>query len=78
MHCFTSYCQNINDVPSTGEVEESDTAVMVSINDIRKANAIMIERKYLANIVNEQDSIDLEIQESSDNNNSICNSDIEL
>ena len=30
---------------------------MVSINDIRKANAIMIERKYLANIVNEQDSI---------------------
>ena len=57
MHCFTSYCQNINDVPSTGELEESDTAVMVSINDIRKANAIMIERKYLANIVNEQDSI---------------------
>ena len=27
--------------------------------------------------VNEQDAIDLEIQESSDNNNSICNSDIE-
>lgn len=30
---------------------------MVSINDIRKANVLMTERKYLANVVNEQDSI---------------------
>lgn len=44
-------------VPSTGEDQKTDTAAVVSINNIRLANAKMIERNYLLIIVNEQDSI---------------------
>lgn len=45
-------------VPSTGGVERSDSAVIaVPTILIKKANAKMIERKYLLLITNEQDSI---------------------
>lgn len=45
-------------IPSTGGVECSDSAVIaVSALLIKKANAKMIERKYLLLITNEQDSI---------------------
>jgi hypothetical protein len=45
-------------IPSTGGVECSDSAVIaVPALLIKKANAKMIERKYLLLITNEQDSI---------------------
>lgn len=45
-------------IPSTGGVECSDSAVIaVPAILIKKANAKMIERKYLLLITNEQDSI---------------------
>lgn len=45
-------------IPSTGGVECSDSAVIaVPTLLIKKANAKMIERKYLLLITNEQDSI---------------------
>ena len=47
----------MHDVPSTGDLQLSDTAVTIDIKYIRLANAKLIERKYLLNIVNEQDSI---------------------
>lgn len=46
-----------NNASSTGEITESDTTVVVPINLIRKANTKMIERKYLIDVVNQQDSI---------------------
>lgn len=47
-----------DDIPSTGGVECSDSAVIaVPALLIKKANAKMIERKYLLLITNEQDSI---------------------
>lgn len=47
-----------DDIPSTGRVECSDSAVIaVPALLIKKANAKMIERKYLLLITNEQDSI---------------------
>ena len=44
-------------VSSTGEGQKADTTVVVSIDNIRLANAKMIERNYLLIVVNEQDSI---------------------
>lgn len=41
----------------TGNVTQSDTTIEVSINNIRKVNVALIERKYYINIVFEQDSI---------------------
>lgn len=57
-----SYSKNLlaqtNDgVPSTGDLQLSDTTVTIDINYIRLANSKLIERKYLLDIVNEQDSI---------------------
>lgn len=46
-----------NNTLSTGEITELDTTVVVPINLIRKANTKMIERKYLIDVVNQQDSI---------------------
>ena len=59
LSCSKSYAQQTNDsVPSTGEVECSDSAVVaVPVILIKKANAKMIERNYLLYITNEQDSI---------------------
>lgn len=49
--------KNEDNIPSTGEIIKSDTTVIIPINLIRQANAKMIERLYLLNILNEQDSI---------------------
>lgn len=58
LSCSKSYANNLNDsIHSTGEVILSDTTVTISIDYIRLANAKMIERNYLLNIINEQDSI---------------------
>lgn len=43
--------------PFTGDLIISDTVVSVSIDYIKKANAKMIERKYLIDINKQQDSI---------------------
>lgn len=56
---YSNQCQaQTNDsLPSTGDLQLSDTAITIDIKYIRLANAKLIERKYLLNIVNEQDSI---------------------
>lgn len=56
---YSNQCQaQTNDsLPSTGDLQLSDTAVTIDIKYIRLANAKLIERKYLLDIVNEQDSI---------------------
>lgn len=43
--------------PFTGDLIIADTVVSVSIDYIKKANAKMIERKYLIDINKQQDSI---------------------
>lgn len=58
LSCSKSYASNLNDsIPSTGKIVLSDTTITISIDYIRLANAKMIERNYLLNITNEQDSI---------------------
>ena len=58
-----SYSKNLqavtNDsIPSTGGVGQTDSAVVtVSAALIKKANAKMIERLYLLEVVNQQDTI---------------------
>lgn len=55
---FMSWCQSdTTSIISTGEFINSDTIVNISINHIRKANTLMIERNYLLDITEEQDSI---------------------
>ena len=56
---YLNQCQaQTNDsLPSTGDLQLLDTAVTIDIKYIRLANAKLIERKYLLDIVNEQDSI---------------------
>lgn len=57
--CSKNLLAQTNDsiLPSTGDLQLSDTAVTINIKYIRLANAKLIERKYLLDIVNEQDSI---------------------
>ena len=58
LNSFMSWCQsNTTSITSTGEFISSDTIVTIPINYIRKANILMIERNYLLNITEEQDSI---------------------
>ena len=58
LNSFMSWCQSdTTSIISTGEFTNSDTIVNVSINHIRKANTLMIERNYLLDITEEQDSI---------------------
>lgn len=58
LNCFISYAQVNRNIPSTGEIELSDTTkVTIPIKYIKQANAKMIERLYLLRIANEQDSI---------------------
>ena len=58
LSCSKSYASNLNDsILPTGEILLSDTTITISIDYIRLANAKMIERNYLLNITNEQDSI---------------------
>lgn len=56
--CLKNLLAQTNDsLLSTGDLQLSNTAVTIDIKYIRLANAKLIERKYLLNIVNEQDSI---------------------
>ena len=58
LNSFMSWCQSdTTSIISTGEVVNSDTIVTIPINHIRKANVLMIERNYLLDITEEQDSI---------------------
>ena len=58
LSCSKNLLAQTNDgVPSTGDLQLSDTTVTIGINYIRLANSKLIERKYLLDIVNEQDSI---------------------
>lgn len=49
--------QTNDSTPSTGNWSKADTTVVVPINLIKQANAKMIERLYLFEIVNQQDTI---------------------
>ena len=58
LNSFMSWCQSdTTSIISTGEFINSDTIVTIHINHIRKANTLMIERNYLLDITEEQDSI---------------------
>lgn len=58
LNSFMSWCQiDTTNIISTGEIINSDTIVSIPINHIRKANVLMIERNYLLDITEEQDSI---------------------
>ena len=58
LNSFMSWCQSdTTSIISTGDIVKSDTIVNVSISAIRKANILMIERNYLLDITEEQDSI---------------------
>lgn len=41
----------------TGVEQQADTTITITIEEVRAINKKLIERKYLLNIVNEQDSI---------------------
>ena len=58
LNSFMSWCQSdTTGITSTGNTIKSDTIVNVPISAIRKANVLMIERNYLLDITEEQDSI---------------------
>lgn len=47
LSCSTSWCQNDNTtISSTGELTASPDSVLVAFDDLRKANAKMVELKY--------------------------------
>ena len=47
LSCSTSWCQNDNTtIPSTGEPAATPDSVLISFDDLRKANAKMVELKY--------------------------------
>ena len=47
LSCSTSWCQNDNaTIPSTGEPTATPDSVLISFDDLRKANAKMVELKY--------------------------------
>ena len=47
LSCSTSWCQNENTtIPSTGELPATPDSVLISFDDLRKANAKMVELKY--------------------------------
>lgn len=47
LSCFTSWCQNDNaTISSTGELTASPDSVLIAFDDLRKANAKMVELKY--------------------------------
>ena len=47
LSCSTSWCQNENnEIPSTGELIATPDSVLISYDDLRKANAKMVELKY--------------------------------
>ena len=47
LSCSTSWCQNDNaTISSTGELTASPDFVLIAFDDLRKANAKMVELKY--------------------------------
>ena len=47
LNCSISWCQNDNaTIPSTGELTASPDSVLIAFDDLRKANAKMVELKY--------------------------------
>ena len=47
LSCSTSWCQNDNaTISSTGELTTSPDSILIAFNDLRKANAKMVELKY--------------------------------
>ena len=47
LSCSTSWCQNDNaKISSTGELIASPDSILIAFNDLRKANAKMVELKY--------------------------------
>ena len=47
LSCSTSWCRNDNaTISSTGELSTTPDSVLVSFDDLRKANAKMVELKY--------------------------------
>ena len=47
LNCSTSWCQNDNaTISSTGELTASPDSVLIAFDDLRKANAKMVELKY--------------------------------
>lgn len=54
LNCLSSYAQ---DIPSTGEIMEDSTCVLIPIEYIRLANQKLIERNYLEEVNNYKDSI---------------------
>lgn len=47
LSCSTSWCQNDNTtIPSTGELTANPDSVFIAFDDLRKANAKMVELKY--------------------------------
>ena len=47
LSCSTSWCQNDNaTISSTGELAASSDSVLIAFDDLRKANAKMVELKY--------------------------------
>ena len=47
LSCSTSWCQNDNaTIPSTGDLTATPDSVLISFDDLRKANAKMVELKY--------------------------------
>lgn len=57
MIVLLSYLESLSmNNPSTGR-ELQDTTITITIDEVREINKKLIERKYLLNIVNEQDSV---------------------
>lgn len=47
LSCSTSWCQNENDtISSTGELTANPDSILIAFDDLRKANAKMVELKY--------------------------------
>ena len=47
LNCSTSWCQNDNDtISSTGVLTATPDSVLIAFDDLRKANAKMVELKY--------------------------------
>lgn len=47
LSCSTSWCQNDNaTISSTGELTATSDSVLISFDDLRKANAKIVELKY--------------------------------
>lgn len=58
LSCLSGYAQIDDNLPSTGQIIQSDTTVVtIPIKYIRNANAKLIERIYLKDIVGKQDTL---------------------